>query len=155
MAKLNPSELSDAQLKELRLALETKLKSLNSDVRDLEAEIKEEGSDGKDASDVVDRSSFEEEMQRMQLVLDGKIRLRDEVQYALHKFEEGTYGVCEESEEPIGYARLKATPWSRFSIESQTDLERKKKNLSSFHHGGAFPSAYDSPSGGGGSGGEE
>src|SRR5690606_9615869 len=85
------------------------------------------------------RSSFEEEMQRQQLVLDGKNRLRDEVSEALERMEEGTYGVCEETEEPIGFKRLQAQPWTRLSIEAQSDLERRNKNNPLSGRGSASP----------------
>jgi DnaK suppressor protein len=39
----------------------------------------------------------------------------------------GTYGTSEVSGEPIGYARLSAVPWARFSVVEQEDLERIKR----------------------------
>ncbi|MFC3797670.1 TraR/DksA C4-type zinc finger protein [Cohnella sp. GCM10012308] len=41
---------------------------------------------------------------------------RDEVERALSKIEDGTYGLCEISGEPIGYERLEAMPAARYSI---------------------------------------
>ncbi|MDI4646083.1 TraR/DksA C4-type zinc finger protein [Cohnella hashimotonis] len=41
---------------------------------------------------------------------------RDEVERALAKMEDGTYGLCEISGEPIGYERLEAMPVARYSI---------------------------------------
>jgi DnaK suppressor protein len=35
----------------------------------------------------------------------------------LGRIEKGTYGVCEETEEPIEVERLRAIPWTRLSIE--------------------------------------
>lgn len=40
-----------------------------------------------------------------------------EIEYALARIENGTYGVCEETEEPIEVERLFAVPWTRLSIE--------------------------------------
>lgn len=40
----------------------------------------------------------------------------DDVQHALAKLEAGTYGLCEECEEPISAARLEAMPAARFCI---------------------------------------
>ncbi len=40
----------------------------------------------------------------------------DEVQHALAKLDEGSYGRCEECEEPIAAARLEAMPAARFCI---------------------------------------
>lgn len=40
-----------------------------------------------------------------------------EIEMALGRIENGTYGVCEETEEPIETERLLAIPWTRLSIE--------------------------------------
>jgi DnaK suppressor protein len=40
-----------------------------------------------------------------------------EIDHALHRIENGTYGICEETEEPIEVERLFAVPWTRLSIE--------------------------------------
>jgi len=125
---INASELTEAQLKQLRAVLEKKLNDVSHDIRELEATVTRDDADGKDAPDEVDRSSFEEEMQRMQLVLDGKNHLRYEVMMAVKRLDDGIYGVCEESEEPIGFKRLLAQPWTRFSLEAQQDMEERRRN---------------------------
>ncbi|RYZ88543.1 MAG: TraR/DksA family transcriptional regulator, partial [Proteobacteria bacterium] len=40
-----------------------------------------------------------------------------EIEYALSRIENGTYGICEETDEAIEVARLFAIPWTRLSIE--------------------------------------
>ncbi len=40
-----------------------------------------------------------------------------EVEYALARLERGTYGICEETNEPIEKERLLALPWTRLSVE--------------------------------------
>ena len=40
-----------------------------------------------------------------------------EIEQALARIENGTYGICEETEEPIEVDRLFAVPWTRLSIE--------------------------------------
>jgi DnaK suppressor protein len=148
---VNASGLTEKQLKELGKTLQTKLQSLNSEIRELEASLTDEETEDKGAPDEVDRSSFEEEMQRMQLVLDGKKQLQFEVMEAIKRIEEGSYGVCEETEEPIGIKRLTAQPWTRLSLEAQQEFERRKKN-SAFggRHAAGYPSAYDSEKASGG-----
>jgi DnaK suppressor protein len=47
-----------------------------------------------------------------------------EVEAALARMDAGTYGTSEVSGEPIGYARLSAVPWARFTAIEQEDLER-------------------------------
>lgn len=151
---INASELTDAQQKELKDLLGNKKTMVASEVRELESQLTQEDSEDKAAPDEVDRSSFEEEMQRTQLVLDGKKQLYYEILEALKRFSEGTYGVCEETEEAIGYKRLMAQPWTRLSLEAQQDLERKRKVRAggSTGHVSGYASAYDDEAQGSGGG---
>jgi len=50
------------------------------------------------------------------------------IERALAKIDAGTYGVSELSGEPIGYARLDAVPWARFTAAEQEDLERAERS---------------------------
>lgn len=47
------------------------------------------------------------------------IKLLREVQDALRRLEQGTYGVCYECEEPISGKRLDAVPWAKFCVSCQ------------------------------------
>jgi DnaK suppressor protein len=134
----NPSGLTKKQLEELKADLEKKLASLNNEIIELEKELTQDD-DEKAAPDEVDRSSYEEEMQRLQVVLDGKNHLRFEVAEAVKRIDEGTYGVCEETEEPIGVKRLKAQPWTRYSLEAQKEIESRQH-----YHRAAVNDAYPS-----------
>lgn len=40
-----------------------------------------------------------------------------EIEFALSRMEQGTYGFCEETDEPIETERLLAIPWTRYSLE--------------------------------------
>jgi len=51
-----------------------------------------------------------------------------DIERALAKIEAGTYGVSELSGEPIGYGRLDAVPWARFTAVEQEDLERAQRS---------------------------
>lgn len=48
-----------------------------------------------------------------------------EIEEALKRIEKGTYGVCEVTGETIPKARLKAIPWTRFTVEAQAELEKE------------------------------
>lgn len=122
---INPSGLTKKQIEELKGDLEKKLASLNNEINELEKELTQDD-DEKAAPDEVDRSSYEEEMQRLQVVLDGKNHLRFEVAEALKRIGSDLYGVCEESEEAIGFKRLKAQPWTRYSLEAQKEFESRQ-----------------------------
>jgi len=48
-----------------------------------------------------------------------------EVDAALQRMEDGTYGICELTGRPIPWRRLEAVPWTRFSIEAEVQLETR------------------------------
>jgi RNA polymerase-binding transcription factor DksA len=48
-----------------------------------------------------------------------------EVEAALGRIREGTYGLCEMTREPIPVERLRAVPWTRFSYAAAGDLEAR------------------------------
>jgi RNA polymerase-binding protein DksA len=50
-----------------------------------------------------------------------------EIDAAILRIENGTYGVCEESGDPIGKNRLKVVPWARLCIECQRKAELETK----------------------------
>ena len=58
------------------------------------------------------------------------LRARDlerlkEINFALERIEQGTYGICEDTEEPIERKRLQKMPWARLSLEAQIQRERE------------------------------
>ncbi len=48
-----------------------------------------------------------------------------EIEEALKRIEKKTYGICELSGKPIPKTRLDAIPWTRFTVEAQSQLERE------------------------------
>ena len=67
------------------------------------------------------RSSTDREMTIQRL--DHETRLIHDVQFALAKIEQGTYGVCERCESSIARKRLDAIPWARLCVRCQADAE--------------------------------
>jgi RNA polymerase-binding transcription factor DksA len=52
-----------------------------------------------------------------------------EIDQALRRIESGTYGICEMSGQSIPRERLEAIPWARFTVECQSQIEKKSKAL--------------------------
>jgi DnaK suppressor protein len=50
-------------------------------------------------------------------LMDSERKLIVEIDDALHRIENGTYGICEGTGKPISKARLEAQPWARYSVE--------------------------------------
>ena len=64
-------------------------------------------------------------------LLDKEVKLLREIEAALRKFEEGSYGICEGTGEQIERPRLEARPWTRYSVSYKEQLERDKKGRAS------------------------
>jgi DnaK suppressor protein len=60
-------------------------------------------------------------------LLDKEVKLLREIEDALGKFEDGSYGTCEGTGEQIERRRLEARPWTRYSVAYKEQLERDKK----------------------------
>jgi len=57
-------------------------------------------------------------------LMDGERKLLKEIDDALQRIEEGTYGICEGTGKPIPKARLEAQPWARYCIKYARMLEQ-------------------------------
>ncbi|MEM7589223.1 MAG: TraR/DksA family transcriptional regulator [Myxococcota bacterium] len=62
-------------------------------------------------------------------LMDRDAKLLREVERALEKVKDNTYGLCEGTDEPIGYARLKLRPWTRYSVIYKEELEKESKRI--------------------------
>jgi DnaK suppressor protein len=58
---------------------------------------------------------------------DRARKLISKIDQALSRIENGTYGYCEETDEPIGLKRLEARPIATLSIEAQERHERMER----------------------------
>ncbi len=80
-------------------------------------------------ADPNDRASSETDQSLELRTRDRMRKLIKKINQALDRIENGTYGYCEETGEPIGLARLEARPVATLSIEAQERHERKEKNF--------------------------
>jgi DnaK suppressor protein len=78
-------------------------------------------------ADMSDWASFETERSFQLRARDRERKLLSKIDEALKRLEEGTYGYCEETQEPIGLRRLEARPIATLSIEAQERHERREK----------------------------
>lgn len=124
MGKINNPHFDEKFLKAQRdLLLEHKQKTLNN--------IKNQSNDDLH----VDSDEIIEDGDQAQTYLNQNISfgLREreliklrEIEAALLRIEEGTYGICEELDEPIGKKRLQKMPWTRLSIQAAEQEERDR-----------------------------
>lgn len=64
-----------------------------------------------------------------------------EIEEALRRIDQGTYGVCEMSGNPIERERLKALPFARYSVAVQSEMERGKPRFRPFRRTSSIQSA--------------
>ena len=77
--------------------------------------------------DPADRATIEEEHALELRTRDRERKLLKTVQAAIKRIDEGDYGYCEETGEPIGVRRLLARPTATLSLEAQERREIKQK----------------------------
>ncbi len=82
---------------------------------------------GLNQPDELDRASLETDKALDLRTKDRARKLISKINDALKRIEEGTYGYCEETGEPIGIERLEARPVATLSIEAQERHERMEK----------------------------
>lgn len=77
--------------------------------------------------DPADRATIEEEHALELRTRDREHKLLKKVQAAIKRIDDGDYGYCEETGDPIGVARLMARPTATLSLEAQQRRELKQK----------------------------
>jgi DnaK suppressor protein len=77
--------------------------------------------------DPADRATIEEEHALELRARDRERKLMKKIEQSLRRIEDGSYGWCEETGEPIGVARLLARPTATLSVEAQQRRELKQK----------------------------
>jgi DnaK suppressor protein len=78
-------------------------------------------------ADIADRATFETDRALELRARDRQRKLIAKIDAALARLEEGTYGYCEETGEPISLKRLDARPIATLSIEAQERHERRER----------------------------
>jgi DnaK suppressor protein len=77
--------------------------------------------------DIADRASSETDRALELRTRDRQRKLISKIDEALRRIEDGSYGYCEETGEPIGVARLEARPIATLSLEAQERHERRER----------------------------
>ena len=82
-----------------------------------------------DISDETDLASVETDQEVNMKLAEAERQKLALISKALRKIEanDGTYGLCEGTGDPIGYKRLHIQPWALYSLRYQEDLERNRR----------------------------
>ena len=116
--------LTPEQIESMRKELEERRASL---LVNIDERREQERDQGREVGDEMDDASLEGTTSMTSKLLERDARLLAEINRALIKLRDGTYGICEGTGEPIGFARLRLRPWARYSIAYQEELERDER----------------------------
>lgn len=118
MTQISPKLITECRTK----LLQTKADLLNR-VKDARTDLNNDDRGGDEADQTV-RVLAEAEF----LTLHERLRTQlVEIEMALSRIENGSFGICEETEEEIEPERLRAIPWTRLSIEGAEIRESMNK----------------------------
>ena len=116
--------MNDMQLEYFRQKLLNWKKSLIGQATDTLNELKE---GGLNQPDQIDRASLEADKALELRTRDRARKLISKIDAALKRIEDGVYGYCEETGDPIGIERLEVRPVATLSVEAQERHERMEK----------------------------
>ena len=83
--------------------------------------------DNSTSADIVDQASSYTEKNVEMRAINRQIKLISKIDSALKRIQDGTYGFCEDTGEPIGLKRLMARPVATLSIAAQEKHEKEEK----------------------------
>ncbi len=83
--------------------------------------------DNSSSADIVDQASSYTEKNVEMRAINRQIKLISKIDSALKRIQNGTYGFCEDTGEPIGLKRLMARPVATLSIAAQEKHEKEEK----------------------------
>ena len=120
--------LTKKELKKFQELLDEKRKAVLERARQM-LSVENMALDTNDLPDEMDLASSEY-LQSFEFRLRGREKsLLSKLDLALKKIEDGTFGVCEVCEEPIGKKRLEARPETSLCIKCKEDQEREERTM--------------------------
>lgn len=122
LAMPNSDYMNDEQLQFFRHLLLAERSELEVHLKEIKTAIASHERD----SDEADQASFEEELRLALRQADRESRLLSNIEAALKRIENGEYGYCEETGEPIGLPRLFFRPTAKLCIEAKERQESKE-----------------------------
>ena len=124
--KQNKVALTQAEIDNFKALLLEKRREILGNVKSMEDEtLKRERTDLSNLPmHMGDLGTDTYEVDHALSLVDGERKILGEIDEALGRIEKGVYGICVGSGKPISKARLAAIPWTKYSIEYATNLEK-------------------------------
>ena len=124
----HPSEkepfMNERQLEYFRQKLLAWKEDILSEARETLAQLQD---DTANLPDLIDRASSETDKAIELRARDRQRKLISKIDEALKRIDDGSYGYCEETGEPISLKRLEARPTATLSIEAQERHEKRER----------------------------
>ncbi|RUM65117.1 MAG: RNA polymerase-binding protein DksA [Sulfurospirillum sp.] len=114
--------MTEEQLKEFEMMLTKRKEEIQKTVEDSEKEI--QALKSADASDEADHATISADSEIERTISSKLMNELKEIDYAMFKISNKTYGICEMCEEPIGIARLQVKPQARYCIVCREIVEK-------------------------------
>ena len=126
--KMEPNRYSDADLKEFETLINSKIKAAENELNILKSSLSRSGDSGTDAtsatSKVLEDGADTAEKENLNQLAARQQKFINNLENALVRIKNGTYGICRESGKLISKERLMAVPHTTLSIEAK--LNEKK-----------------------------
>jgi DnaK suppressor protein len=120
----DPPFMNEAQLRYFRSKLLAWKDEILRETRETVVNLKGETHNH---PDLADRATSETDRALELRTRDRQRKLISKIDEALRRIDDGSYGFCEETGEPIGLARLEARPIATLSVEAQERHERRER----------------------------
>jgi len=124
--RTNKSELTPADIKKFKALLLAKRNEILGNVICMEDETLRKSRSDLSSMPIhmADVGTDNYEMENTLEIVNSERKLIAEIDDALRRIEDGTYGICQGSNEPIPTERLKAIPWTRYCVAYASLLEK-------------------------------
>lgn len=97
----------------------------------------------KEMGDIADIASQLNNEALSSVLTEVEIDTLKQIEYALEKIENGTYGICEGTKKKIPVTRLRAIPWTRYTVEFAEQLSKNRPRSARMDTLSQFPIPMD------------
>ncbi len=122
---LHKRKLTKKEIEEFREVLVERRRVMTGDVEEMEKEAFSDETKSVSTNHLADSSSEQWEQEFTLARIENETEELKEINRALEKIENGSYGVCEATGDFISIERLRAMPYTRITIEARNKFERE------------------------------
>ena len=125
---MKQEKIDHRKIEKLKQFLLQKREEVIGGVMQIRASSQEMGQDG--IQDMADEASNLYNQQILMSLNENQRKTLREVDEALDRIEEGTYGICDSCEKPIALKRLQIKPFAKYCVQCQDVIEKQMDKTS-------------------------